>query len=55
MLGKAVERSHLETLGAGHGLELLGVDQFELPFSRAARAVVRWGRPDVPRGTLSDP
>jgi 16S rRNA (guanine527-N7)-methyltransferase len=51
MLGKGMERGHLEALGAGHGLELLGVDQFELPFSRAARAVVRWGRPDVPRGT----
>jgi 16S rRNA (guanine527-N7)-methyltransferase len=51
MLGKGAERSHLEALGVRHGLELLGVDQFELPFSRAARAVVRWGRPDVPRGT----
>jgi 16S rRNA (guanine527-N7)-methyltransferase len=51
MLGKGAERSHLEALGAAHGFELLGVDQFELPFSRAARAVVRWGRLDVPRGT----
>jgi 16S rRNA (guanine527-N7)-methyltransferase len=51
MLGKGAERGHLETLGAGHGLELLGVDQFELPYSHAARAVVRWVRPDVPRGT----
>jgi 16S rRNA (guanine527-N7)-methyltransferase len=51
MLGKGAEHGHLEVLGARHGLELLGVDQFELPFSRAARAVVRWGRPDVPRGT----
>ena len=46
MLGKGAERSHLEALGAGHGLTLLGVDQFELPFSHAARAVVRWVRRD---------
>jgi len=51
MLGKGAERSHLESLGAARGFELLGVDQFELPFSHAARAVVRWGRLDVPRGT----
>jgi 16S rRNA (guanine527-N7)-methyltransferase len=51
MLGKGTEREHLEALGRRHGLVLLGVDQFELPFSHAARAVVRWERPDVPRGT----
>jgi 16S rRNA (guanine527-N7)-methyltransferase len=51
MLGKGVERRHLEALGERHGLALLGVDQFELPFSKAARAVVRWERPSVPRGT----
>ncbi len=51
MLGKGMERRHLEELGAAHGLTLLGVDQFELPFSKAARAVVRWARADVPRGT----
>jgi len=44
MLGKGMERQHLEALGLEHGLTLLGVDQFELPFSRAARAVVRWER-----------
>jgi 16S rRNA (guanine527-N7)-methyltransferase len=44
MLGKGMERHHLEELGQAHGLRLLGVDQFELPFSRAARAVVRWER-----------
>jgi 16S rRNA (guanine527-N7)-methyltransferase len=44
MLGKGQERSHLEGLGAAHGLTLLGVDQFELPFSRADRSVVRWAR-----------
>jgi hypothetical protein len=45
MLGKGMDRRHLEVLGREHGLGLLGVDQFELPFSRAARAVVRWERP----------
>ena len=48
MLGKGLERSHLEVLGAAQGLVLLGVDQFELPFSHAARAVVRWQRPEAP-------
>jgi 16S rRNA (guanine527-N7)-methyltransferase len=51
MLGKGAERSHLVGLGEAHGFELLGVDQFELPFSHASRAVVRWGRRTVPRGT----
>jgi 16S rRNA (guanine527-N7)-methyltransferase len=55
MLGKGIEREHLEMLGLKQGLALLGVDQFELPFSHAARAVVRWQRPDVPRGTLDHP
>jgi 16S rRNA (guanine527-N7)-methyltransferase len=51
MLGKGMERRYLEELGRAHGLELIGVDQFELPFSRAARSVVRWERSAVPRGT----
>jgi 16S rRNA (guanine527-N7)-methyltransferase len=51
MLGRGGDRSHLDELGRGHGLELLGVDQFELPFSHAERAVVRWQRRAVPRGT----
>ncbi len=45
MLGKGLEREHLEALGTARGLRLLGVDQFELPFSHASRAVVRWERP----------
>jgi 16S rRNA (guanine527-N7)-methyltransferase len=53
MLGKGAERTHLEALGKARGFELLGVDQFELPFSHATRAVVRWGRTGVPRGTSS--
>jgi 16S rRNA (guanine527-N7)-methyltransferase len=44
MLGKGIDRQHLESMGSEQGLTLLGVDQFELPFSRSARAVVRWQR-----------
>ncbi len=51
MLGKGAERTHLEALGNANGLELIGVDQFELPFSHASRAVARWVRAGVPRGT----
>jgi 16S rRNA (guanine527-N7)-methyltransferase len=51
MLGRGADRGHLEALGQARGFELLGLDQFELPFSHATRAVVRWGRLDVPRGT----
>jgi 16S rRNA (guanine527-N7)-methyltransferase len=50
MLGKGMERGHLEAIGEAHGLTLLGVDQFELPFSHAARSVVRWERPRVVEG-----
>lgn len=44
MLGRDVDRTRLESLGAAQDLELVGLDQFELPISRAARAVVRWRR-----------
>ncbi len=44
MLGRGVDRARLESLGAQHGLELVGLDQFELPLSRSARAVARWRR-----------
>ena len=54
MMGKGAERTHLEALGKARGFELVGIDRFELPFSRATRAVVRWKRADVPRGTLSE-
>lgn len=50
MLGKGMERGHLDALGAAHGLTLLGVDQFVLPFSKADRAVVRWQRGGVATG-----
>ncbi len=44
MLGRDVDRARLESLGEEHGLELYGLDQFELPLSRSARAVARWRR-----------
>ena len=44
MLGREVDRARLEAIGGEHGLELVGLDQFELPLSRSARAVARWRR-----------
>lgn len=44
MLGRGVERARLEELGAAQGIALVGVDQFELPLSGAARAIARWRR-----------
>lgn len=44
MLGRDVDRARLESLGAAHGLELVGLDRFELPLSHSARAVARWRR-----------
>lgn len=44
MLGRDVDRARLDALGREHGLVLVGLDQFELPLSRAARAVARWRR-----------
>jgi 16S rRNA (guanine527-N7)-methyltransferase len=51
MLGRGADRARLVEAGRVHGLELVGLDRFELPVSGAARAVARWVRPDVPRGT----
>lgn len=51
MLGRGADHARLEELGREHGLELVGLDHFELPISGAARAVARWRRADVPRGT----
>ena len=42
MLGKGFEEERLAAIGAGAGLELMGVERYELPFSRSARAVARW-------------
>ncbi len=44
MLGRDVDRARLEALGEAQGLELVGLDRFELPISRSARAVARWRR-----------
>ncbi len=44
MLGRDVDRAALESLGAAHGLELVGLHQFELPLSHSGRAVARWKR-----------
>jgi 16S rRNA (guanine527-N7)-methyltransferase len=51
MLGRAGDDEALSQLGAQHGLELDLVDRFELPVSGAQRAIARWGRVTVPRGT----
>ncbi|ACG75694.1 methyltransferase GidB [Anaeromyxobacter sp. K] len=44
MLGREVDRAALEAVGAAEGLTLVGLDVYELPISRAARAVARWQR-----------
>jgi 16S rRNA (guanine527-N7)-methyltransferase len=44
MLGRGADRSTLETLGAEYGLALVGLEELELPISRAARAIARWRR-----------
>jgi 16S rRNA (guanine527-N7)-methyltransferase len=42
MLGRGADRDQLAALGRENGLELLGLDRFELPLSGADRAVARW-------------
>ncbi|HYG66786.1 MAG TPA: 16S rRNA (guanine(527)-N(7))-methyltransferase RsmG [Anaeromyxobacteraceae bacterium] len=44
MLGREAEESALREVGAAHGLELVGVDRFELPLSKSARAIATWRR-----------
>jgi len=44
MLGRDVEEERLRRVAAAAGLELVGLDSFELPFSRSARAVARFLR-----------
>jgi 16S rRNA (guanine527-N7)-methyltransferase len=44
MLGREVDRGALEAVGAAEGLALVGLDVYELPISRAARAIARWRR-----------
>ena len=44
MLGKGEEEGKLAALGSSAGLEFAGVQRYELPFSRSARAIARWVR-----------
>lgn len=44
MLGREADRSRLAELGRAEGLVLEGLDTFELPVSRSARALARWRR-----------
>src|SRR6266545_1066797 len=42
MLGRDADRARLETIGATAGLALAGLDRYELPLSRSARAIATW-------------
>jgi 16S rRNA (guanine527-N7)-methyltransferase len=44
MLGREADRARLEEIGRVAGLELVGLDRFELPLSRSSRAIARWRR-----------
>jgi len=44
MLGRDADRPRLEELGRASGLALEGLETFELPLSRSARAIARWRR-----------
>jgi 16S rRNA (guanine527-N7)-methyltransferase len=44
MLGREADRARLVEIGEASGLALVGLDRFELPISRSARAVARWTR-----------
>ena len=45
MLGRDADRARLEEVGRASGLVLEGLEKYELPVSRAARAIARWRRP----------
>ena len=42
MLGRLDDEARLRDVGAACGLALAGVERYELPFSRSARAIARW-------------
>ncbi len=42
MLGRLDDEERLRAVGAASGLVLAGVERYELPLSRSARAVARW-------------
>ena len=44
MLGREADRARLEAIGRAAGLALEGLETFELPVSRSARAIARWRR-----------
>jgi 16S rRNA (guanine527-N7)-methyltransferase len=44
MLGREASPEALAAVGSSSGLELVGVDRYELPLSRSARAIARWRR-----------
>ena len=44
MLGREGDRARLDEIGRAAGLLLEGLDTFELPASRSARAIARWRR-----------
>jgi 16S rRNA (guanine527-N7)-methyltransferase len=44
MLGREVNRARLEEIGRAQGLVLEGLETYELPLSRSARAIARWRR-----------
>jgi 16S rRNA (guanine527-N7)-methyltransferase len=44
MLGRDADRARLEEIGRASGLVLEGLERYELPLSRSARAIARWRR-----------
>jgi 16S rRNA (guanine527-N7)-methyltransferase len=44
MLGRDADRARLEEIGRASGLALEGLETYELPLSRSARAIARWRR-----------
>ncbi len=42
MLGRLEDEARLREVGAACGLELAGIERYELPVSRSARAIARW-------------
>jgi 16S rRNA (guanine527-N7)-methyltransferase len=44
MLGREADRARLEAIGREAGLVLTGLETFELPVSRSARAIASWRR-----------
>jgi 16S rRNA (guanine527-N7)-methyltransferase len=44
MLGRGADRGRLEDIGRASGLVLAGLETYELPVSRSARAIASWRR-----------